>query len=45
MELKIGVEFEGNLTCAFKNDVNNLTDLVHRLTNSDFILIYIKSKY
>ena len=26
MELKIGVEFEGNLTCAFKNDMNNLTD-------------------
>ena len=26
MELKIGAEFEGKLTCAFKNDMKNLVN-------------------
>ena len=28
MELKIGSEFEGKLTCAFKNDMKNLTNFL-----------------
>ena len=30
-------KFEGKLTCAFKNDMENLINF-HRLKNSDFIL-------
>ena len=37
MALKIDVIFEGELTCAFKNDIKNLANF-HRLKNSDFIL-------
>ena len=37
MALKIDAKFEGKLTCAFQNDIRNLTSL-HRLKNSDFIL-------
>ena len=37
MALKIDVKFEGKLTCAFKNEMRNFTNL-HRLKNSDFIL-------
>ena len=37
MTLKIDVKFERKLTCAFQNDMKNLTNF-HRLTNSDFIL-------
>ena len=37
MTLKIDVKFEGKLTCAFQNDMKNLTNF-HRLKNSDFIL-------
>ena len=28
MALKIGAEFEGKLTCAFKNDMKNLTNFL-----------------
>ena len=37
MVLNIGEKFEGKLTCAFKNDMKNLTNF-HRLKNSDLIL-------
>ena len=37
MALKNDAKFEGKLTCAFKNDMNNLV-YSHRLKNSDFIL-------
>ena len=37
MALKIDGKFEGKLSCAFKNDMRNLTNF-HRLKNSDFIL-------
>ena len=37
MALKIDAKFEGKLTCAFKNDINNLTNL-YMLKNSKFIL-------
>ena len=37
MALKIEVKFEGKLTCAFKNDMRNLSNF-HSLKNSDFIL-------
>ena len=37
MKLKIGVKYEGKLTCAFKNDMRNLANF-HWLQNSDFIL-------
>ena len=35
--LKIDANFEGELICAFKNDMRNLANL-HWLKNSDFIL-------
>ena len=35
--VKIYSKFGGKLTCAFKNDMSNLTNF-HRLKNSDFIL-------
>ena len=34
--LNIDAKIEGQLTCAFKNDMRNLATL-HRLKNSDFI--------
>ena len=37
MALKIDAKFEGNLICAFRNDMSNLANF-HRLKNSDFIL-------
>ena len=37
MTLKNDAKFEGNLTCAFKNEMRNLANF-HRLKNSDFIL-------
>ena len=37
MVLKIDAKFEGKLTCAFKNDIKNLTNL-YMLKNSKFIL-------
>ena len=37
MTLKIDAKFAGKLTCAFKNDMRNLT-YFHRLKNSDFVL-------
>ena len=37
MALKIDAKFEGELTCAFQNDMRNLANF-HRLKNSDFIL-------
>ena len=37
MALKIDAKFEGKLTCAFKNDMRNLTTF-HWLKNNDFIL-------
>ena len=37
MALKIDTNFEGKLTCAFKNDMKNLANF-HRLKNSNFIL-------
>ena len=37
MALKIDAKFERKLTCAFKNDMKNLSDF-DRLNNSDFIL-------
>ena len=37
MALKIDAEFEGKLTCAFKNDMKNLANF-HRLKTSDFIV-------
>ena len=37
MALKINANFAGKLTCAFKNDMKNLTNF-HRLKNSNFIL-------
>ena len=37
MALRIDAKFEGKLTCAFKNDMNNLANF-HCLKNSDFIL-------
>ena len=37
MALKIDAKFQGELACAFKNDIRNLADF-HRLKNSDFIL-------
>ena len=37
MALRIGVKFEGKLTCAFKNDMKNLVNF-QRLKDSDFIL-------
>ena len=37
MALNNDAKFEGKLTCAFKNDMKNLTNF-HRLKNSDFIL-------
>ena len=37
MTLKIDAKFEGKLTCAFKNDMKNLTNF-HRLKNSVLIL-------
>ena len=36
MALKIDAKFEGKLTCAFTNDMKNLTNF-HRLKNSDSI--------
>ena len=35
--LKIDAIFEGEMTCAFKNEMWNLENF-HRLKNSDFIL-------
>ena len=35
--VKIDAKFEEKLTCAFKNEMRNLTNF-HRLKNSDFIL-------
>ena len=37
MALNNDAKFEGKLTCAFKNDMENLANF-HRLKNSDFIL-------
>ena len=37
MALKIDAKSDRELTCAFKNDIKNLTNF-HRLKNSDFIL-------
>ena len=37
MALNIDAKFEGKLTCAFKNDMKNLTNF-HKLKNSDFTL-------
>ena len=37
MALKIYAKFEGKMTCAFKNDLSNLSNFP-RLKNSDFIL-------
>ena len=37
MAQKIDAKFEGKLTCAFKNNMRNLTNF-HRLKNSNFIL-------
>ena len=37
MALKIDAKFQGELACAFKNDIRNLADF-HRLKISDFIL-------
>ena len=37
MALNIDAKFEGKLTCAFKNDMENLANF-HRMKNSDFIL-------
>ena len=37
MALKIDTNFEGKLTCTFKNDMRNLANF-HRLKNIDFIL-------
>ena len=37
MELNIDTKFEGKLTCADKNDMNNVANF-DRLKNSDFIL-------
>ena len=37
MALKNDGKFEGKLTCAFQNDMGNLTNF-HRLKNNDFIL-------
>ena len=37
MELKTDTKFQGKLTCAFKNDMENLANF-HRLKNWDFIL-------
>ena len=37
MALKIDAKIEGKLTCAFKNELRNLTSF-YRLKNSDFIL-------
>ena len=37
MALKIDANFEGKLTCVFKNGMRNLTNF-HRLKNSDFTL-------
>ena len=41
--LKIDAKFEEKLTCAFKNNMRNLTNF-HRLKNSDFILGGSQSK-
>ena len=35
--VKIDAKFEEKLTCAFKNEMRNLTNF-HRMKNSDFIL-------
>ena len=35
--LKIDAKSDGNLTCAFKNDMKNLADF-HTLKNIDFVL-------
>ena len=35
--LKSDAKFEGKLTCAFQNDIRNLTNF-YRLKNSAFIL-------
>ena len=35
---KIDTEFEGKLTCAFKNDMRNLENFRSQAKNSDFIL-------
>ena len=37
MALNIDAEFEGKLTCSFKNEIRNLAN-VHWLKNSAFIL-------
>ena len=37
MTLKTDAKIEGKLTCAFKNEMENLASF-HRLKNSDFIL-------
>ena len=37
MALKTDANFEGKLTCVFKNDMRNLEN-IHKLKNSDFIL-------
>ena len=37
MALKVDAKYEEKLTCAFKNDMRNLTNF-HKLKNSDFIL-------
>ena len=37
MALKIDAKFQGELACAFKNNIRNLAAF-HRLKNSDFIL-------
>ena len=37
MVLNIDAKFEGKLTCAFKNELWNLTNF-HRLKNSNLIL-------
>ena len=37
MALKVDTEFEGKLTCAFKNDMKNLKNF-HRLKYIHFVL-------
>ena len=37
MVLKIDAKFEGKLTCAFKNEMKNLSNF-HRLKNNNLVL-------
>ena len=43
MALKSDAKIEGKLTCAFQNDIRNLSNF-HRLKNSDFVLENIPSQ-